>query len=133
MFSVTQKQFEQLVQEAVDSLPKIHRDNIKNIAFFVRKKPSKKQSVRSNLKIGDTLFGLYEGVPLSQRNGVTMLMPDTITLFQEPIESRSRDLKELRIHIKHTIWHEVAHYFGLDHSQIHGIERTFRDNKSPSE
>jgi predicted Zn-dependent protease with MMP-like domain len=130
MYTITQKEFEGLVQESVEALPKTHKDKITNIGFFVRDVPSQIQAQKAKLQPGNTLFGLYEGVPLSQRNGVTMLMPDTITIFQKPIESHSNSLSELRMHIKHTVWHEVAHYFGLDHAQIHNIERLFEEQRN---
>ena len=126
MFKVSQKEFESIVKEAVENLPQTHRDKMQNIAFFVRSKPSKKQIDRSNLKPGSTLFGLYEGIPLSSRNGATSIIPDTITIFQEPIEQSSRDQHDLKRHIKHTVWHEVAHYFGLDHTRINSIEDSYK-------
>jgi predicted Zn-dependent protease with MMP-like domain len=122
MYKISEQQFEQLVQEAVESLPETHRSKIKNMGFFVRQLPSIEQARKAGLKPGMTLFGLYEGIPLSQRNGASIVMPDMITIFQEPIENRSNDLKELRQHVKHTVWHEVAHYFGLNHKQIYDIE-----------
>jgi predicted Zn-dependent protease with MMP-like domain len=68
------------------------------------------------------LFGLYEGVPLPQRFGTTKLLPDKITLFKLPLLRYSRDLEELRDRVAKTVWHEVAHYFGLDHRRIHELE-----------
>jgi predicted Zn-dependent protease with MMP-like domain len=71
----------------------------------------------------ETLFGLYEGVPLPARGGMTKLLPDKITIFKNPALIYSRNAEELKEHIRHTIWHEVAHYYGLDHKRIHELER----------
>jgi predicted Zn-dependent protease with MMP-like domain len=125
MFKVSTEEFENLVKQAVESLPKTHRERLHNIGFFVRKNPSKKQAEKARLQPGMSLLGLYEGVPLAARNGLTTMMPDTVTIFQEPLEQQSSSLKELNQNIKHTVWHEVAHYFGLDHKRIREIEKTF--------
>jgi predicted Zn-dependent protease with MMP-like domain len=65
---------------------------------------------------------LYEGVPLSQRQGVTRLFPDKITLFRGPLQWRANTLEELKEEIRHTLWHEIAHYYGLDHDKIRDLE-----------
>ena len=65
-----------------------------------------------------TLFGLYEGVPLPQRQGSLKVMPDKITIYQIPIQSVAHDINSLYDQIARTVWHEVAHYFGLDHDMI---------------
>jgi len=126
MFRVSSEDFEQLVHQAVDALPKVHRDKLQNIAVFVRDLPSPEQRTKGKLRPNQTLLGLYEGVPLSQRGGNLKLLPDIITIFQLPIEARVNSLDELKQQIKHTVWHEVAHYFGLGHEQIYGIEDSFR-------
>jgi predicted Zn-dependent protease with MMP-like domain len=126
MYRVSEEEFQKLVHDAVDELPKVHRDKLQNIAVFVRDMPSPEQREKGRLRPDQTLLGLYEGVPLSQRGGNTKLLPDIITIFQIPIEYRVSSLDELKRQIKHTVWHEVAHYFGLDHRQIYDIEDTFR-------
>jgi predicted Zn-dependent protease with MMP-like domain len=68
------------------------------------------------------LFGLYEGVPLTKRGGALKLLPDKITVFKQPLLAVSRTPAQLRRNIGHTIWHEVAHYFGLDHDRIHQLD-----------
>jgi predicted Zn-dependent protease with MMP-like domain len=125
MFRVSTPEFEQLVHDAVSALPKVHRDKLDNVGFFVQPFPTPLQRQRSKLTPNQTLLGVYEGVPLSQRNGMMKLLPDTITIFQIPIESSVNGLRELKLQIKHTVWHEVAHYFGLNHEQIYDIEDHF--------
>jgi predicted Zn-dependent protease with MMP-like domain len=65
---------------------------------------------------------LYEGVPLPARGGMTKLLPDKITLFKIPLAMHSPDHAALQENVRHTLWHEMAHYFGLDHKRIHELE-----------
>jgi predicted Zn-dependent protease with MMP-like domain len=122
MTSLSETEFNQIVAEGIDAIPKKYQDNLKNVAFIVEDKPSKAQRQKLNLRPKETLFGLYEGVPLPQRNGALKLLPDKITLFKEPMEIASHDLNDLKEQVRHTIWHEVAHYFGLGHQRIYELE-----------
>jgi predicted Zn-dependent protease with MMP-like domain len=79
---------------------------------------------REKLRLGgnQTLLGLYEGTPLSQRQGMTRLFPDKITLFKIPLSHQTDTEDGLKEQIKHTLWHEIAHYYGLDHDRIRELE-----------
>ncbi len=123
MIGISDKQFNKIVAEAIDAIPSPYIDRLENMAFIVEDKPTGEQSRKLGLRCHDLLFGLYEGVPLPQRMGSTKLLPDKITLFSQPLVSISKDLGELSKNIKHTIWHEVAHYYGLGHKRIHELER----------
>jgi predicted Zn-dependent protease with MMP-like domain len=71
-----------------------------------------------------TLLGLYEGVPLPQRTGgYSGVAPDMITIFKRPHEMMAPDVEQMRRDVHQTVWHEVAHYFGLNHGQIHELEK----------
>ena len=118
MFTVDRKTFESLVSKGVENLPKIYREKINNIAFIVEDLPSQQQRVQLELANNQTLFGLYEGVPLPQRQGSLKIIPDKITIFQLPIESSVNNIEQLYDQVARTVWHEVAHYFGLDHEKI---------------
>ncbi|HUD10188.1 MAG TPA: metallopeptidase family protein [Candidatus Saccharimonadales bacterium] len=122
MFIVSHAAFENMLNAAIKSLPKIYVDHLDNIAFIVEDEPSPRQRQQLELRGDQTLFGLYEGVPLPRRQGTTKLLPDKITLFQKPLEWASHDLVDLRNNIGRTIWHEVAHYYGLGHDRIHELE-----------
>jgi predicted Zn-dependent protease with MMP-like domain len=128
MLDINSEEFDQLVSDGIDLIPKLYKDHLQNVAFIVEDDPSPEQRMRLNLYPNETLFGLYEGVPLPQRNGATKLLPDKITLFKNPALMVSRSVEELREHIRHTIWHEVAHYYGLNHARIHELERKIRPN-----
>ena len=123
MDKISDKQFEEIVAGAIDAIPPPYIDRLENVAFIVEDQPTEEQNRKLGLRCHDLLFGLYEGVPLPQRMGSSKLLPDKITLFKKPLISISKDLGELSQNIKHTIWHEVAHYYGLGHKRIHELER----------
>ena len=122
MIKTTDAQFRRIVSEAIGAVPPPYIDKLGNVAFIVEDEPSQEQAKKLGLRCNDLLFGLYEGTPLPQRMGATKLLPDKITIFKNPLESVSNDLADLTKRVKHTIWHEVAHYYGLDHDRIHKLE-----------
>ncbi|HEY1645151.1 MAG TPA: metallopeptidase family protein [Candidatus Saccharimonadales bacterium] len=122
MFQVSDQEFHELINQAMSTLPKEHVKNLKNIALLVEDLPTPDQRVKLKLNGDQTLLGLYEGVPLSQRQGVQKVLPDKITLFKTPLESQANSLNELKEQIRHTLWHEMAHYYGLDHPAIRALE-----------
>jgi len=121
---ISGKQFEKIVGEAIDAIPTPYIDRLENVAFIIEDEPTPEQVQKLGLRCNDLLFGLYEGVPLPQRNGGTKLLPDKITLFMKPLQSVSHNIDELTKHVKKTIWHEVAHYYGLGHKRIHFLEES---------
>jgi predicted Zn-dependent protease with MMP-like domain len=123
MITVTDEQFAQFIADAVEHLPKAHLQAIRNVAIVYEDEPSPTQREELKLQCHETLFGLYEGVPLAKRQGVTSYPPDKITIFKKPMEAMVDSIPALQEQIRHTVWHEVAHYFGLDHDQIHALER----------
>src|SRR5476651_1423400 len=122
MLELSDEQFQQLINQALTELPGDHAKNIKNVAILYEAEPTPQQRLIAKLNPYQTLLGLYEGVPLSQRQGTTRLLPDKITLFKGPLTRRASTPAELKESIKHTLWHEIAHYYGLNHDQIHGLE-----------
>jgi predicted Zn-dependent protease with MMP-like domain len=122
MLQVTDDEFNAIVADAIDAVPARYQKRMENLAFIVEDQPSEEQRNRLKLPPGESLFGLYEGVPLPQRGGTTKLLPDKITLFKLPLLRYSRDIEDLRQRVGKTVWHEVAHYFGLDHNRIQELE-----------
>jgi predicted Zn-dependent protease with MMP-like domain len=122
MIEVGDEEFQRLIDQALDELPGEHAKNIKNIAILYEDQPTPEQRQKLQLRNDQTLLGLYEGTPLPQRQGMTRLLPDKITLFKQPLAYRANTLAELKEQIKHTMWHEIAHYYGLDHERIHELE-----------
>ena len=122
MIDIDDKEFEKIVGEGIDAIPPLYQKRLENVAFIVEDFPSPKQRQELGLACDQTLFGLYEGVPLPGRGGATKLLPDKITIFKNPILGVSKNLAEVKEQVRHTIWHEVAHYYGLDHKRIHELE-----------
>lgn len=120
--NVSDQEFERLVGEAISAIKPKYLKRLENVAFLTTDEPSLAQRRELKLRPNETLFGLYQGVPLPERGGQEKLLPDKITLFKRPLAEASGSLEELRERIRHTLWHEVAHYFGLDHQEIHRRE-----------
>ena len=119
------EEFRQLVSVAYDLIPDRFRSRMENISVIVEPEPSSKQLARSSVPRGSTLFGLYEGRPLTVRSVFdSFVMPDRITIFQGPHERAARSPEHLAKLVEDTVWHEVAHYFGMDEAQVRSAERT---------
>lgn len=119
MYKVTQKEFEGFIGEALDALPKRYQEHLNNVVIVAEDDPSSQQREKFHLYNGRTLFGLYEGIPLTRRgNNYSGVLPDKITIFKNPTEESAHDKASLKEQVHHTVWHEVAHYYGLDHFDI---------------
>lgn len=114
--------FAALIAEVMDELPKTHMAAVKNVAIVYADEPTPEQRERLRLRHDQSLLGLYEGVPLTRRGGLTNFAPDKITIFKRPALQAAQSRAQLRAQLKHTLWHEIAHYFGLDHPAIHRLE-----------
>lgn len=132
MLELSDEKFEELVTEAIDNIPSPYHEKLNNIAFLVEDEPTAEQRVKLSLYPNETLFGLYEGTPLPQRGGVTKLLPDKITIFKNPLAAASHSLDDLKNRVGHTLWHEVAHYYGLDHNRIHELDNKGSQDPSKS-
>src|SRR5689334_19872026 len=108
MLEISDEEFSELIDEAFDTLPSVHRDAVKNVAIVYADEPTPTQREELRLTCNQTLFGLYEGVPLTRRNGGTGFPPDKITIFKNPMLNYVHDLAGLKEQIRHTVWHEVA-------------------------
>jgi predicted Zn-dependent protease with MMP-like domain len=118
--------FRKLVDEALASIPRDFRDALQNIAIVVEDEPTPAQLAEVGIEPPDTLLGLYEGVPLTERqwaHGNTL--PDKVTLFQGPIEDASEDEDDVVQAIGETLIHEIGHYFGLSEEEIEAIEERY--------
>ena len=114
--------FDQMITDAMDELPQHYIAGLKNVLITFADEPTQEQRVQLKLHCNETLLGLYEGVPLTARGDGYANIPDRITLFKLPIMMHSHDEQSMRARIKHTLWHEIAHYYGLDHDRIHAVE-----------
>jgi predicted Zn-dependent protease with MMP-like domain len=116
--------FEAMVERALERIPGRFRRRMKNVAVVIEREPSPQQLARARVRRGSTLLGLYEGRPLTARSvfdGFTM--PDRITIFQGPHERMAASREHLAKLVEDTVWHEVAHYFGMDELRVRTAER----------
>jgi len=119
--------FDQLVEAAYARIPARFRKRMKNVALIVEPEPSAAQLARGRVSPGSTLLGLYEGRPLTTRSVFDgFAMPDRITIFQGPHERLAQNPAHLAKLVEDTVWHEIAHYFGLSELQVRAAERKRR-------
>ena len=111
--------FEKLVAEALDELPRRFRRQLRNIAVVVESEPSQELLEDMGLWPHGTLLGLYQGIPLPRRGfSYGNVLPDHITIFQKPIETMCRTRDDIKEAVKNTVTHEIGHYFGLDDKRL---------------
>jgi len=118
------ERFEWLVAEAVDSLPDEFQTKLENIDVVVQDEPTPSQLAEVGLKRGETLLGLYQGVPLTKRSRhYGMVVPDKITIFQKPIEAKCKSDIEVKAEIRRVVQHEIAHHFGIGDARLRQLEK----------
>ena len=123
---MTRERFERLVADALDTIPRRFREAVRNVAVVVEGAPAPELLEDVGIDPPDTLFGLYEGVPLPERDwSHGNALPDRITLFQGPIEDASQNDNEIVVTIGETVIHEFGHYFGLSEEEIEEIEKRY--------
>ena len=116
------ERFESLVKTALESLPEEFITRLQNIDVVVEDNPSPSQ--RARLRRGQTLLGLYEGIPLTHRGrGYGLVPPDKITIFKKPIESISSGDGEIIAEVQRVVRHEIAHHFGIGEATLRRIEK----------
>ena len=117
------QEFDLLISQAMDELPQAYIKGLDNVVIVYADKPSFEQIQKMKIEDNQLLLGLYEGIPLTQRGaGYNLVLPDKITLFKESIMAVSRSQSELFEQIKRTLWHEIAHYYGLSHDRMEYLQ-----------
>ena len=115
--------FERLVADALAGIPRRFRDAMTNLAIVVEDEPGRELLREMEIEPPDTLFGLYQGTPLTERRwDYGNALPDRILLFQGPHEREADDEDDLVVSIGETLIHEIGHYFGMSEEQIEEIE-----------
>jgi predicted Zn-dependent protease with MMP-like domain len=114
--------FEHIVEKAIRRLPRQFKSKIKNISIEVEDNPSRETLDSMGIKQG-TLLGLYQGVPLTEREwNYGNVLPDRIVIYQRPIEQTAQTPEEIEDIVLDTVMHEVGHYFGFDDEALYSIE-----------
>ncbi len=128
MYKMTDDEFEQAVQEALDSIPQRFIDSLDNVGIALQDEPDVEQLGDADLGTQDRdsgeLLGLYEGIALTERGqdyGEPGDMPDIITIFKGPHERCFDTREEVVEEIRKTVVHEIGHYYGLDEDQLAGM------------
>lgn len=124
-------EFDAIVERAYAKIPARFRKRLSNVALVVEREPGPSALAAAGVKPGGTLLGLYQGRPLTMRSVFeNFSMPDRITIFQGPHERLARDEAHLARLVEDTLWHEVAHYFGMDERRVQAAERRRRRRRA---
>jgi len=112
-----------MVESGVAEIPDRFLQKLDNVSVVIEDEPTLEQIKKFNLRRGWTLFGLYEGVPqISRGSNYGAVLPDKITIFQKPIEGAARNLGDIKEIVKNTVWHEIAHHFGMNEGEVRQAE-----------
>lgn len=119
---MTHEEFEQLVKEGIDSIDERFLQKLKNVEIVIEEEPTPYQLQKLHMR-GGFLFGLYEGVPQTKREQYGQVLPDKITIFKNPIEKVFFNPEDIKKAVKNTVWHEIAHHFGMSEHQVRKAEQ----------
>jgi len=123
---MTRDRFTSLVEEALRRIPRRFRDAMRNVAVVVEDEPSPELLAELEMEPDDTLFGLYHGTPLTERDSTYgNTLPDWISIYQGPIEEECEEDEDIRQCVAETVIHEFGHYFGLSEEEIEDIEENY--------
>ena len=114
--------FESVVIEALDSLPPEFARHMINVEVQIEPRPTREHRRMVGLKPWQTLYGLYQGVPLTERTGGSPILPDVITIFQQPLERDFPGRDALRAQVRRTVLHEIAHFFGISDARLRDLD-----------
>ncbi len=120
---VSEKEFEALVNEGIQAIPEKFLRLLKNVAVVIEDDLTPEKRREMGMADGEDLLGLYEGVPQTRRGSdYGGVLPDKITIFRRPILEEARTAEEVRAIVKDTVWHEIAHHFGMEEDQVEEAE-----------
>lgn len=119
-------EFEELVRQGIEAVPQKFLKKLNNVDIVIEDEPTEKQMEKLKLRGGSKLFGLYEGVPQTKRQYYSWVLPDKITIFKKPIEEVAFSKEQIKEIVKNTVWHEIAHHFGLNEERVRKAERKRR-------
>ena len=116
------ERFEKLVEEGIKDIPQRFLDKLDNVGIVVEENPTPEQLKKLKIRKNYFLFGLYEGIPKTERWGYGDVLPDKITIFKNHIEQSAQSEEEIKKIVKETVWHEIAHHFGMDEKEVREAE-----------
>jgi len=118
MIRLSPAEFDDLVVDALDTLPEPFRKRLENVIVATEDEPSRADRESVRLPRSHTLFGLYSGTPLTRRDANFAALPDRIVLFRGPILRACRTREEAEREVKNTVMHEIGHHFGLSDADL---------------
>ena len=127
---LTDTEFDALVQEAINGIPEDYRKLMRNVAIVVVDEPTPEQLTKTGLRHGQSLLGLYEGVPQISRGAGYSALPDKITIFKRAIVESCADSEQVCEQVKETVWHELAHHFGSSEQRVRRAQTRRRFRKA---
>ncbi len=139
---MTREKFEEIVEEGIEAIPKGFLEKLKNVDICIEEEPTPYQLEKLSSFVKTTedkrakkdsschpkprrrmmVFGLYEGVPQTERWHYGRVLPDKITIFKKPIEKVARSEEQIKEIVRNTVWHEIAHHFGMDEGRVRAAE-----------
>jgi predicted Zn-dependent protease with MMP-like domain len=119
---VSLRVFEEIVKEGIKAIPERFLEKLDNVDIVIEDEPTLYQLKKLGARKNSLIFGLYEGIPQTKRGNYGQVLPDKITIFKKPIEKIARSEKEIQEIVKNTIWHEIAHHFGMDEKRVREAE-----------
>ncbi len=120
---MTQEEFQEIVEEGIKAIPKKFLEKLNNVDICIEEEPSPYQLEKLRTKKGFLVFGLYQGIPQTKRRGYGQVLPDKITIFKKPIERIAKSREEIKKAVRNTVWHEIAHHFGMDEREVRKAEK----------
>jgi len=126
---MNREKFEKLVMEGVRAIPEKFLEKLDNVDIVIEDEPTPYQLRKLRARKSLIIFGLYEGVPQTKRGHYGQVLPDKITIFKKPIERIARSESEIKEIVKNTVWHEIAHHFGIDEKRVREAELRKRNKK----
>jgi predicted Zn-dependent protease with MMP-like domain len=117
------EKFEALVKEGIDAIPVRFLEKLNNVDIVIEDEPSEERMKKMHLGKYSKLFGLYEGIPQTKRIYYSGVLPDKITIFKRPIEEVASGDEQIKEIVKNTVWHEIAHHFGMNEEMVRKVEK----------
>lgn len=123
---MTKEEFEEIVKEGIGAVPKRFLEKLNNVDICIEEEATLFQLKKLKVKKNSLVFGLYEGIPQIKRRHYAQVLPDKITIFKKPIEKIARSEDDIKEIVKNTVWHEIAHHFGMDEKRVRELEKKRR-------
>ena len=117
------EKFEELVKQGIEAIPKRFLEKLDNVDIVIEDEPTEEQMKKLRIRKDIKLFGLYEGIPQTKRGFYSGVLPDKITIFKKPIEEVCFSDEQIKEQVKKTVWHEIAHHFGMSEERVRRAEK----------